>query len=68
MRRSNTPGYAGLYQINFVVPAPPGGTLPCIGLDISQLSVGSNVVQSNLTVSFGGDYSFDGVGICVAVP
>jgi hypothetical protein len=34
----------------------------------SQLQPGSNVVQSNLTVSIGGTFSFDGAGICVAVP
>jgi uncharacterized protein (TIGR03437 family) len=48
------PGYAGLYQINFVLPATPAGLQPCTGL-----------VQSNLTVSVGGLFSFDGAGICV---
>jgi uncharacterized protein (TIGR03437 family) len=52
-----TPGFAGLYQINFVVPQPPVGTQACSGL-----------VQSNLTVSVGGQASFDGAGICVAPP
>jgi uncharacterized protein (TIGR03437 family) len=50
-----TPGYVGLYQINFVVPAPPVGVQPC-----------SSTVYSNLTVSVGGFASFDGAGICVA--
>jgi len=48
------PGYVGLYQINFVVP-PPTEVSACIGQ-----------VQSNLTVNIGGDFSFDGAGICVA--
>jgi uncharacterized protein (TIGR03437 family) len=49
------PGYAGLYQINFVVLQPPAGLAACSG-----------TVQSNLTVSVGGETSFDGAGICVA--
>jgi len=52
-----TPGFVGLYQINFIVPPPPEGTQACSG-----------TVQSNLTVSVGGQYSFDGAGICVAPP
>jgi uncharacterized protein (TIGR03437 family) len=51
-----TPGYVGLYQINFVVPAPPAGYGPCA-------MAGQ---RSNLTVSIGGVMSFDGAGICVA--
>jgi uncharacterized protein (TIGR03437 family) len=51
------PGYVGLYQINIVVPPPPPDTPAC-----------SSTVQSNLTVSVGGTASFDGAGICVAVP
>ncbi len=61
-----TPGYVGLYQINFVVPAVPDGTSACV--DASALPPGTNVVESNLTVSVGGTYSFDGARICVAVP
>lgn len=49
------PGYVGLYQVNFVVPQPPAGTPAC-----------SDTVQTNLTVSVGGAFSFDGAGICVA--
>jgi uncharacterized protein (TIGR03437 family) len=49
------PGYAGLYQINLIVPPTPVGTQACSG----------NVL-SNLTVSVGGLVSFDGAGICVA--
>ena len=49
------PGYVGLYQVNFVVPPPPVGTQACSG-----------AAHSNLTVSVGGQFSFDGAGICVA--
>ena len=49
-----TAGYVGLYQVNFLVQPPPAGVIPC----------GASV-QSNLTVSMGGQSSFDGVGICV---
>ncbi len=59
-----TPGYVGLYQVNFVVPPVPAGTPPCV--DTRSLPAGSNVVQSNLTVSVGGQFSFDGARICVA--
>jgi hypothetical protein len=58
------PNYPGLYQINFVVPALPSGTKPCA--NPGRLGAGANVVQSNLTVTFGGAFSFDGVLICVA--
>jgi uncharacterized protein (TIGR03437 family) len=58
------PLYPGLYQINFVVPPVPTGTQPCAG---TGLSLGGNPVASNLTVSFGGSFSFDGAGICVSV-
>lgn len=50
-----TPGFVGLYQINFILPSTPVGTQACSG-----------AVQSNLTVSVGGTASFDGAGICVA--
>lgn len=53
-----TPNYAGLYQINFVVPSPPAGLPACGGLGPS----------ANLTVSVGGLNSFDGAAICVSVP
>ena len=59
-----TPKYPGLYQINFVVPPIPDHTGPCAGAGIGP---GANAVQSNLTVSFGGSFSFDGAGICVSV-
>ncbi len=60
----STPNYVGLYQVNFVVPPVPTGTPPCV--DAGKLPFGSNVVQSNLTVSVGGQFSFDGARICVA--
>ena len=58
-----TPGFVGLYQINFLVLGTTG-TPQCD--DITTVVPGANVVQSNLTVSFGGAFSFDGAGICVA--
>jgi uncharacterized protein (TIGR03437 family) len=51
-----TPGYVGLYQVNFSVPTPPSGTPAC----------GSGV-NSNLTVTLTGPASFDGAAICVDV-
>ncbi len=57
-----TPQYPGLYQINFVVPPIPKGTPSCA---VSS-AAGANAVQSNLTVTFGGAFSFDGAGICVS--
>jgi uncharacterized protein (TIGR03437 family) len=59
------PGYVGLYQVNFTVPAqPPNGTPPCT--PPGTAAAGANVAQSNFTVSIGGQFSFDGAGICVA--
>jgi hypothetical protein len=49
-----TPGFIGLYQVNFLVIAPPSGILPCSG-----------PVISNLTITLTGASSFDGAGICV---
>ena len=54
-----TPGYVGLYQVNFVVPEPPAGY---------QNRCGLGALRSNLTVSIGVLYSYDGAGICVEVP
>ena len=49
-----TPGFVGLYQVNFVVPQlPPGYQWFC------------GICNSNLTVSIGKITSFDGAGICV---
>jgi uncharacterized protein (TIGR03437 family) len=59
-----TPGYVGLYQVNFVVPPVPAGTPPCIEQTTTQI----NPVLSNLTVSIGGESSFDAALICVEVP
>jgi hypothetical protein len=63
-----TPGYVGLYQVNFVIPPVPAGTPTCVEPPVFPLRQSQNVVQSNLTVSVGGVYSFDGARICVAVP
>jgi uncharacterized protein (TIGR03437 family) len=59
------PGFVGLYQINFVVPPGPLNGIARCALS-GTYAAGSNPVQSNLTVSFGGEFSFDGAGICVA--
>lgn len=59
------PGFVGLYQVNFVVPPqPPNGTPRCAAP--GSFAPGANTVQSNFTVSIGGQFSFDGAGICVA--
>jgi len=58
-----TKGFVGLYQINFIVPPPPAGLVPC--MDNAALPAYGNAVQSNLTVSVGSNFSFDGAGICV---
>lgn len=57
-----TPQYPGLYQINFSVPPIPKETPSCAITFVP----GANAVQSNLTVSFGGAFSFDGAAICVS--
>ncbi len=59
------PGFAGLYQINFTVPPQPAGGTPLCALP-GTFGPGANAAQSNLTVSVGGAFSFDGAGICVA--
>jgi uncharacterized protein (TIGR03437 family) len=63
-----TPGYVGLYQVNFVVPPVPAGTPPCVDASHVAPAPGQNLVLSNLTVSVGGLFSFDGARVCVAVP
>jgi uncharacterized protein (TIGR03437 family) len=57
-----TPGYPGLYQINFVLPSIPAGLPPCGSYQ------GTTFVNTNLTVSVGGRNSFDGAELCVSVP
>lgn len=58
-------GFVGLYQVNFVVPpGPPNGIARCASP--GAFAYGGAYVQSNLTVSIGGQFSFDGAGICVA--
>jgi hypothetical protein len=60
-------GYVGLYQLNFVVPeAPANGIANCATVIPPPGTSSVNLPQSNLTVSFGGAYSFDGAGICFA--
>jgi uncharacterized protein (TIGR03437 family) len=56
-----TPGFAGLYQVNFIVPPPPPGTPPCT----YYVGPTGYLVNSNLTVSLIGPTSLDGAGICV---
>ena len=58
------PGYVGLYQVNFTVPQGAQNGIAHCALPGSS-APGSNVPQSNLTVSIGGQFSFDGAGICV---
>jgi uncharacterized protein (TIGR03437 family) len=61
-----TKGYVGLYQINFIVPPTPAGLQPCVDFAAHPAtSTGGNAVLSNLTVSVGSMFSFDGAGICV---
>jgi len=59
-----TAGMVGLYQVNFVVPAAPANLTGCS--DTGNAFPFTNVIQSNLTVSIGSLFSFDGVAICVA--
>jgi uncharacterized protein (TIGR03437 family) len=58
------PGYVGLYQVNFTVPQGPQNGIAHCALP-GSFAPGSNVPQSNLTVSIGGQFSFDGAGIRV---
>jgi uncharacterized protein (TIGR03437 family) len=58
-----TQGYIGLYQINFIVPPTPAGLQPCAYAGVTPDVVTG--VFSNLTVSVGSIFSFDGAGICV---
>jgi uncharacterized protein (TIGR03437 family) len=60
-----TKGFTGLYQINFIVPPPPAGLSPCVDFAVPALISPGSLVVSNLTVSAGSNFSFDGGGICV---
>ena len=59
-----TPGYPGLYQINFIVPQLQPGARPCAS---RAAPATGGFVNTNLTVSVGGYTSFDGAAICVSV-
>ncbi|HKW99019.1 MAG TPA: hypothetical protein VJN43_14865 [Bryobacteraceae bacterium] len=64
-----TPGFVGLYQINFVVPPAPAGLPACV--DPRTVGPGLSAFRfpfSNLTVTLVGFWSFDGVALCVATP
>jgi uncharacterized protein (TIGR03437 family) len=56
-----TPGFAGLYQVNFVVPPLPTDTPACN----YYVGPAGFQVNSNLTVTLVGRTSIDGAGICV---
>jgi uncharacterized protein (TIGR03437 family) len=64
-----TPGLVGLYQINVKLPDmfppvdPCSATSVLIGTTVSDMF--SNIALSNLTISIGGQASFDGAAICV---
>ena len=60
-----TQGFIGLYQINFIVPPPPAGLQPCVDFAVPRFKLVRHCRQSNLTVSVGSTFSFDGAGICV---
>jgi uncharacterized protein (TIGR03437 family) len=59
-----TQGFIGLYQINFIVPPVPAGLAACASAGVTPDV--ANEIFSNLTVSVGSIFSFDGAGICVA--
>ncbi len=53
-----TPGFVGLYQVNFVVPnLPPNYLVAC----------NTELGRTNLTVSLGRGSSFDGAKICMKI-
>jgi len=60
-----TTGFPSLYQVNFTVPPPP---VPGQFVPGCSETASPGTVASNLTVSLGGLASFDGAGICIAVP
>ncbi len=53
-----TPTAVGLYQVNFVVPAPPANTSSCL----------QNQNQTNLTISLAASAGEDSAKICVNIP
>jgi len=59
-----TKGFIGLYQINFIVPPATQGLAACASAGVTPDV--ANEIFSNLTVSVGSIFSFDGAGICVA--
>lgn len=67
-----TPGQVGVYQINVKIPSSipavascglPFGT-PSGIVNLPKIST-YNIVQSNLTIDIGANFSFDGAAICV---
>jgi uncharacterized protein (TIGR03437 family) len=58
-----TKGFIGLYQINFIVPPAPERLAACSSAGVTPDV--ANEIFSNLTVSVGSIFSFDGAGICV---
>lgn len=58
-------GEVGIYEVRFVVPPVPKGTMPCASFENIDGLPRENVIYSNLTFSIGGRFSFDGAGICV---
>jgi hypothetical protein len=61
-----TPGFVGLYQVNFTVPAAPAGLPACV--NSARVGGGANSFAfafTNLTVTLTGANSFDGAAICV---
>ena len=64
-----TPGFVGLYQINFIVPPAPAGLPACVDpRTIGPGLSGFRYPFSNLTVTLVGFWSFDGAPICVSPP
>jgi uncharacterized protein (TIGR03437 family) len=60
------PGFVGLYQVNFIVPSAPANGIAQCAPSVTPTTIATTGPQSNLTVSIGGQFSFDGAGICVA--
>ena len=68
-----TPGQVGVYQINIKLPNTFPHVQPCVNSSVIIVGGLSTIVQSNLTIDFGGINgvglgsvgSFDGAAICV---